>query len=77
MTRKFQEFNDVPTSKLKELIDEYVHNETYRQILVDHFLNGFTFESVAEKYGYSDAQIKNIVYKYGDKVLKRMTYDVF
>lgn len=70
MTRKFKEFDDIPNSKLEHLINEYVHNQKYREMLYSHFIDGLSFESTAEKHNFSVAQTKKIIYKYGDKVLK-------
>lgn len=72
MTRKFQEFQEIPTSELKRLIDEYVHNKKYREILYLHFIDSETFEKIAETVDLSTTRVKNIVYKYGDKVLNHL-----
>lgn len=73
MTRKYKEFQEIQTSELKHLIDEYVHNKRYREILYSHFIDGETFESIAEKFELSTTRIKTIVYKYGDKVLSYLS----
>lgn len=72
MTRKFQEFQDIPSSELKHLIDEYVHSKKYREILYLHFIDNETFEKIAEMVDLSTTQVKTIVYKYGDSVLKHI-----
>ncbi len=72
MTRKFKEFQEIPTSELRHLIDEYVHNKKYREILYLHFIDDETFEKIAEIVDLSTTRVKNIVYKCGDKVLKHL-----
>lgn len=72
MTRKYKEFQEIPTSELKHLIEEYVHNKKYREILYFHFIDGETFESIAESFDLSTTRIKDIIYKYGDKVLSKI-----
>lgn len=70
---KVEEFenavNDLTTSEIENLIDEWCRNEKYRRILKYKFVDGYTHERIAEIVDMSVRQIKNIVYKQGDKVL--------
>ena len=50
-------------SQMTELIDEYIHSERDRAILKDRFINGYTFEKIAEKHGLSVRQVKRIIKK--------------
>lgn len=61
---------DYSNSEVEKAIDEYVHNSTYRLILKDRYINGLTYEELAEKYGYSVTHIKNIVYKHEIKIFR-------
>lgn len=61
--------NKVTNSEIEHCIDEYCHNSKYRTILKLRFIDGLTFEALAEEVDMSVRQIKNIVYKQGDKVL--------
>lgn len=63
---------DVRRSELETLIDEYCFNEKYRYILKRRFLDGICFEPLSEEIGMSVRQVKNIVYKEGDKILKHL-----
>lgn len=54
---------NITNSHIKAVIDEYIHNEKYRSILIDRFCNGYTYERIAEKHDMSTVQIKRIVYK--------------
>lgn len=60
---------DISRSELEALIDEWVLNERNRKILKRRFIDGICYEPLAEEFDLSVRQVKNIVYKYGDKVL--------
>ncbi len=51
-------------------IDEHVHSERDRAILKDRFVNGLTFEQLAEKHDVSPKTVKNVIYKYDYIILK-------
>ena len=61
--------DNLSNSQIEHLIDEWCHNQKYREILKLRFIHGMTFEAIAEEVDMSARQIKNIVYKQGDKVL--------
>lgn len=63
---------DYTNSEIAEAIDEYIHNIKYRYILKSRFIDGLTFDRLAEKYDMSVRQVKNIVRVYGDKVLLKV-----
>ena len=65
------DFN-VPRSVIEHIIDEWCLNARYREILKLRYLDGLTYEEIAEKVLLSTRQVKNIVYKEGDKVLRRI-----
>ena len=50
-------------SDMVRLINEYIHSERDRAILIDRFVNGLTFAELADKYYLSERQIKRIVKK--------------
>ena len=54
---------NITNSHIKAVIEEYIHNEKHRDILVDRFCNGYTYEKIAEMQDMSTVQIKRIVYK--------------
>lgn len=64
--------HDISRSELDRAISEWCLNEKYREILRYRFLNGYTYERIAEIVDMSDRQIKRIVYKYGDAVLSHI-----
>lgn len=61
--------DDVTNSNLRFCIDEYVRIDEQKDMLRDKWFLGLTLEQIAEKYGISDTQTKNIIYGIGDKVL--------
>lgn len=65
---------DISRSELDHLIDEWCLNHKYRKILKLRFLHGCTYESIAERMDMSDRQVKRIVYKYGDAVLRHIPF---
>lgn len=46
------------------LIDEWIFNSKYREIMKGKLLDGLTHEQLAEQYDLSVRQIANIVKKY-------------
>lgn len=50
-------------SQIKALIEEHVHSERDRSILINRFINGYTYQELASKYYLSESQIKRIVKK--------------
>lgn len=66
-------FDDISNSTISMLVDEYVHNPTYRDILKDRLCNGVVYEDLAEKYNYSVRHIKRIVYKCEEKLFSKIS----
>ena len=60
----------LPRSKWIEIINEWVFDERDRQILIRKLLDGVSFERLAEEVDMSERQIKNIVYKHIEKIIK-------
>lgn len=59
-------------SQISHLINEHIHHKRNREVLLSRFVDGLTFEQLAEKYELSVRQAKNIVYRHGDDILKRI-----
>jgi len=57
-------------SQISILIDEHIHSDRDRQILKRRLIDGICFEPLAEEFKISVAQVKRIVYKGQEKVLK-------
>lgn len=61
---------DYTNSEVIGLIGERIHKLRDREILVDRFVNGLTFEQLAEAHNLSVRQVKNIVYKGSEIIFK-------
>jgi DNA-directed RNA polymerase specialized sigma24 family protein len=59
-------------TQLSYLIDDWIFSERDRAILKRRLLDGICYEPLAEEFGMSVRQIKKIVYKGEDKVLKHI-----
>lgn len=59
-------------SQIRELIDEYIHNERNRALLKRRLIDGVCFEPLAEEFDLSVRQTKNIIYQEQAKLFKRV-----
>ena len=59
-------------SDIAKIIDEYIHSERDRAILIRRYIDGCCYEPLAEEFDMSVAQIKRIVYKNENKVFKHL-----
>ena len=61
-------------SEMSALIDEYIHHERNRKILKLRYLDGLTYEKIAEHpdVDLTPNQVKNIVYKSQNVLLKHL-----
>lgn len=50
-------------SQIIEVINEWIHSERDRKIMIDRFVNGYTYENLAEIYDLSVRQVKRIICK--------------
>ena len=60
-------------SHLSELVNEYVHSERDRKIILRRMIDGLTFDELSTEFNISDRQIKRIVYKNMDAILLKHT----
>ena len=65
-------FLDKSNSEIVELINEYIHSERDRDLLVDRYTNGYTFERLGELHDLSTVQVKRIVYKQSEVLLQHV-----
>lgn len=59
-------------SQIAEIIDEHIHNERNREILKRRLIDGICFEPLAEEFRMSVRQIKYIIYREQDRLIKYM-----
>ena len=50
-------------SQITHLINEYIHSERDRRMLIRRLVDGVCFEPLAEEFDMSVRQVKSIVYK--------------
>lgn len=64
--------DDLSYSQIEHLIDEWILNERNRKIIKRRLLDGICYEPLAEEFGLSVRQVKNIVYKSEIKIFKHV-----
>ena len=57
-------------SAINAVIDDVIHVEKHRDLLKRRLIDGITYEKLAEEFDMSVRQVKNIIYKQQEKVLK-------
>ncbi|MCM1328853.1 MAG: hypothetical protein NC253_05365 [Ruminococcus sp.] len=63
---------DLSRSELSAVIDEWILNERNRNILKRRLLDGICYEPLAEEFDLSVTQVKSIIYKNQNILLKHM-----
>ena len=59
-------------SEITRVINEYIHHERNRKLLLRRYVDGLTLESLAGEFGLSVTQVKNIIYKNEDVIFKHL-----
>lgn len=59
-------------SQMSALIDEHIHHIRNRAILKMRYLDGMTYDQIAEELNMSTQQVKTIIYKMQQKLLKHL-----
>ena len=59
-------------SQIRDLIDEYIHNERNRAILKRRLIDGLCLEKLAEEFDLSVRQTKNIIYKEQERLFRHI-----
>ena len=52
---------DYTNSQISAVIDEHIHNQMHRDILKLRFIDGCTYEAIAEDVGRSPRQVATII----------------
>lgn len=63
---------DISRSELEYVIDEWVFNERNRNIIKRRLLDGICFEPLADEFNLSVRQVKNIVYKTENIIIRHL-----
>lgn len=61
---------NVSNTEIRAVIDEYIHKERDRAVMKRRLCDGVCYEPLAEEFGLSVQQIKNIVYKCQNIIFK-------
>lgn len=61
---------DYTNSQIRALIDEHIHSQRDRSILYRRLVDGICYEPLAEEFDLSVAQIRRIIYKGQNKLIK-------
>lgn len=61
---------DYTNSQIIALIDEHIHSERDRKILKRRLVDGICYEPLAEEFDMSDRQIKRIIYKLQERIMR-------
>ena len=59
-------------SQIAAVIDEYIHKDICRKILKRKFIDGRTYESIAEEFDLSTRHVQRIIYKHEMTVFKHL-----
>lgn len=69
--------HEIPSDLTAELYDkalaQFIRKPLYRDVLHDKYVDGMTFEEIAEKYDRSVRGIAYICHREGDKVLELLS----
>lgn len=63
-------------SRVREIIDEYLHDARDRMIMTDRLVNHVTIERLSEKYDLSVSQIKRIIQRDSRTIFKHFDADI-
>lgn len=59
-------------SEITRVINEYIHNERNRKILIRRYVDGICLESLAEEFDLSVTRIKKIIYGNESVIFKHL-----
>ena len=64
--------DDISNTQLANAIDEWIHSERDRKILKRRLIDGICYEPLADEFGISVRQMKNIVSKAEAKLFRHI-----
>ena len=70
--RKRSSIDHLTNTMIESLIDEYIRSDTKRRIIKRRWLDGVTYAQLGEEFGYSERQIKRIVYNVEEAIFKHI-----
>lgn len=60
------------TSDIDAVLNEWIHNETYRQIIRCRMVDHMTYEQIGEVFNYSCETVKNVLYDNEEVIEKEL-----
>lgn len=67
---RYEEIENKPREYWERQIEQWIHNETDRAMLVRRLLDGLTYEELAAEFGFSTVHTKNRINKAKNKLFK-------
>ena len=61
--------------RLREIVEEYIHSERDRQVLIEKYCNKKTIGQLADQFYLSETSIKNIISKGAEIIFTIMAKD--
>lgn len=65
-------FDELSTTDISNLIDEYIHNERNRAILKRRLLDGALYKEIAEEFHLDYDYTRKLIHKCEDKLFKHI-----
>lgn len=59
-------------SRLREIVEDYIHSERDRKILIRKYCDDLTIERLASEFDLSVSQVKRIIYKHSFTIFGMM-----
>lgn len=66
------DFDEISNSEIAHAIDEWIHSERDRKILKRRLIDGICYEPLADEFGMSVRQMKEIVYRSEAKLFRHI-----
>lgn len=61
----------LPNREIESLINEWIHSDRDRKIMRRRYIDGITYEIIAEEFELSVRQIKTIIYRHSKIIAER------
>lgn len=68
--RQGEKMKEYTNSQIASIIDEHIHSERDRAILKRRLIDGVCYEPLAEEFDLSAVQVKRIIYREQNRILK-------
>ena len=69
---KMHEIFDISRTEWENIIDEWIFNETHRDMLKRNLLDGRTYEQIAEQFDMSTRQVARLIPKLQNQLFKHV-----